>query len=79
MVNAVRIADHLKRYLIVYVILVILVALPIGYYNAGYFKTHKETIKSVILSLAIGTLLPSMIQLRSEKMGKELRLSLIHI
>ncbi|MCD6260290.1 MAG: arsenic resistance protein [Thaumarchaeota archaeon] len=73
MVNAARIADHLKKYLIVYVILIILIALPIGYYNAGYFKAHKETIKNVILSLAIGTLLPSMIQLRSEKMGKELR------
>ncbi|OYT55782.1 MAG: hypothetical protein B6U76_05130 [Desulfurococcales archaeon ex4484_217_2] len=76
MVNAARIATHLKKYLIVYVILIILIALPIGYYNAGYFKAHKETIKNVILSLAIGTLLPSMIQLRSEKMGKELRFKL---
>ena len=76
MVNAARIATHLKKYLIVYVILVILIALPIGYYNAGYFKSHKEIIKNVILSLAIGTLLPSMIQLRSEKMGKELRFKL---
>ncbi len=73
MVNVARIAAHLKKYLMVYVILVILIALPIGYYNAGYFKAHKEMIKNVILSLAIGTLLPSMIQLRSEKMGKELR------
>ncbi len=76
MVSVVRIAAHLKKYLIVYVILIILIALPIGYYNAGYFKTHKEMIKNVILSLAIGTLLPSMIQLRSEKMGKELRFKL---
>ncbi len=76
MVNVVRVANHLKKYLIIYVILIILIALPIGYYNAGYFKAHKETIKNVILSLAIGTLLPSMIQLRSEKMGKELRLKL---
>jgi len=75
-VNAARIATHLKKYLIVYVILVILVALPIGYYNAGFFEVHKGTIKNVILSLAIGTLLPSMIQLRSEKMGKELRLKI---
>ncbi len=76
MVNVVKIAAHLKKYLIVYVILVILIALPIGYYNAGYFKTHKETIKNAILSLAIGTLLPSMIQLQSRKMGKELRFKL---
>jgi len=76
MVDVVRIASHLKKYLMVYVVLVILIALPIGYYNAGYFKTHKETIKNIILFLAIGTLLPSMIQLRSEKMGKELRFKL---
>jgi len=76
MVNAAKIATHLKKYLIVYVILVILIALPIGYYNAGYFKAHKEIIKNAILSLAIGTLLPSMIQLRSEKMGRELRFKL---
>ena len=73
MVNVTRIATHLKKYLIVYVTLVILIALPIGYYNASFFEVHKGTIKNVILSLAIGTLLPSMIQLRSEKMGKELR------
>ena len=74
--NAVKIAAYLKKYLVVYIILVILIALPIGYYNAGYFKTHKEIIKDVILFLAIGTLLPSMIQLRSEKMGEELRFKL---
>ncbi len=76
MAKAARIASHLKKYLIVYVILVILIALPIGYYNAGFFKTHKGMIKNIILSLAIGTLLPSMIQLRSEKMSGELRYKL---
>lgn len=73
MASAARIAAHLKKYLIAYVILAILIALPIGYYNAGFFKAHKEIVKNAILVLAIGTLLPSMIQLRSEKMGGELR------
>ena len=73
MVSAARIAAHLRKYLIVYVVLVVLIALPIGYYNAYFFEVHKGIIKNVILSLAIGTILPSMIQLRSEKMGKELR------
>ncbi len=76
MVNAARIANHLSKHLIVYLIIVILTALPIGYYNTGFFKAHRETIKNVILFLAIGTLLPSMIQLRSERMSKELRLKL---
>ncbi len=70
--NAKMIADHIKKYLVIYVILVILIALPIGYYNAAYFKSHKDIIKDVILSLAIGTIFPSMIQLRSEKLRGEL-------
>ena len=73
MVSAARIAAHLRKYLIAYVVLVVLIALSIGYYNAYFFEVHKGIIKNVILSLAIGTILPSMIQLRSEKMGKELR------
>ncbi|RLG79116.1 MAG: hypothetical protein DRO10_01075 [Thermoprotei archaeon] len=74
--NAVRTANHLKKYLIIYVILMILIALPVGCYNADYFKVHKEMIKNIILTLAIGTLLPSMIQLRAEKMSKEVRFKL---
>ncbi len=74
--KAVRVASHLKKYLVLYVILIILIALPIGYYNAGYFKAHKDMVKNIILCLAIGTLLPSMIQLRSEKLGRELRFKL---
>ena len=73
MVSAARIAAYLRKYLIAYVVLVVLIALSIGYYNAYFFEVHKGIIKNVILSLAIGTILPSMIQLRSEKMGKELR------
>lgn len=73
MVNVVRIANHLRKYLLLYVFLVIVIALPVGYYNANYFRTHEELVKSIILSLAIGTLLPSMIQLRAEEMSKELR------
>ncbi|MCD6488532.1 MAG: arsenic resistance protein [Desulfurococcales archaeon] len=73
MVSVVRIASHLRRYLLLYVLLVIIIALPIGYYNADRFKAHEELVKNTILFLALGTLLPSMIQLRAEKIGGELR------
>ncbi|MCE4607024.1 MAG: bile acid:sodium symporter [Desulfurococcales archaeon] len=68
-----RIAEHLRDYLLLYVILAIIIALPIGYYNAEFFETHKELIKETIISLAIITLYPSMIQLRSEKFVDEFR------
>ncbi|MCE4606631.1 MAG: bile acid:sodium symporter [Desulfurococcales archaeon] len=68
-----RITEHLRDYLLLYVIIAIVIALPIGYYNAEFFKTHKELIKETIISLAIITLYPSMIQLRSEKFVDEFR------
>ncbi|MEB3846073.1 MAG: bile acid:sodium symporter [Desulfurococcales archaeon] len=68
-----RLAEHLREYLLLYVILSIVIALPIGYYNAGFFKTHKPVVKEIILTLAILTLYPSMVQLKSEKFGSELK------
>ncbi len=50
-----------------------MLALPIGYFNASYFNTHKDLVKNAILFLAIGTLLPSMIQLRAGRIGKEIQ------
>ncbi len=69
-----KIANHLRKYLLAYVFFVIIIALPIGYYNTHYFETHRNIIKNAILFLAIGTLLPSMIQLRAKELGKEIRL-----
>ncbi len=71
--RAAKIAAHLRKYLLAYVLLTILVALPIGHYGAEFFASHKSLVKNVILLLAIGTLLPSMIQLRASELGKELR------
>lgn len=58
MVDVVRIANYLKKYLIIYVLLMITTTLPIEYYNASYFKTHEGMVKNVILSLITGILLP---------------------
>jgi len=68
-----RLASHLRKYLLLYVLLDIVVAIPIGYHYAWFFKAHIQQMKMLILSLAVATLYPSMIQLRAEKMGSELR------
>jgi ACR3 family arsenite transporter len=71
--SALRLAEHLRKYLLVYVVVVILLALPIGYYGGPFFRANKVLMKNVILSLAIITLFPSMIQLRADKFASELR------
>ncbi len=75
-VNIAKIANHMRRFLLLYVFLAIISALPLGYHYAYYFKSHKELVKNAIVCLAIGTLYPSMIQLRAGKIGSELRLKL---
>ncbi len=69
---ALRVSEHLRKYLLAYIVIAILVAIPAGHYEAHYIATHKGMIKNTIITLAILTLLPSMIQLRSEKFGSEL-------
>jgi len=70
--RALRLSEHLREYLLLYVVLAILLAIPIGYEARGFFETHKSLVQDTILTLAILTLLPSMIQLRSERLGPEL-------
>ncbi|MCE4601111.1 MAG: bile acid:sodium symporter [Desulfurococcales archaeon] len=69
---ALRLSEHLRKYLLAYIIIVIIAALPIGYHAGPYIKTHKQLIKDIIITLAVLTLLPSMIQLRAERFGAEL-------
>ena len=70
---ALKFSEHLRKYLLLYVFLVIFLALLVGYYNVGFFKAHKVEVKNAIILLAIATLYPSMIQLRSEKFRSELK------
>ncbi len=70
--KALKLAEHLRKYLLLYVIIAIILALPIGYSAAGFIKTHKPLMKNMIITLAILTLFPSMVQLKLEKFGSEL-------
>jgi ACR3 family arsenite efflux pump ArsB len=66
-----RLVGHMRKYLLAYIVLVIVLALPIGYYASPWIKTHKETMKNIIITLAILTLFPSMVQLKAERFGPE--------
>ncbi len=67
------VAAHVRKYLLLYVFIAIIIAIPIGYHWAAFFKVHKEQMKWVIVSLAVLTLYPSMVQLKSEKIGSEFK------
>ena len=70
--KALKLAEHLRKYLLLYVIIAIILALPIGYSAESFIKTHKPLMKNMIITLAILTLFPSMVQLKLEKFGSEL-------
>ncbi len=69
--KALKLAKHLRKYLLLYVFIVIIIAVPVGYMFKGYMKTHADLIKTLILVMAVTTLYPSMIQLKLEKLGGE--------
>ncbi len=71
-----RLAEHVRKYLLIYVFMVIIIAFPLGYYLAPILRTYASIVKLVILGLAITTLYPSMIQLRIEKLSSETRYKL---
>ncbi|MCD6324379.1 MAG: arsenic resistance protein [Desulfurococcales archaeon] len=73
MVNVKRMASHLRKFLLLYVFLAILLALPLGYFLTPYFKANAGLVKNAILCLAIGTLYPSMIQLKADKLSEEFK------
>jgi ACR3 family arsenite transporter len=70
--RALRLSKHLRAYLLLYIVVAIILALPIGYEARGFISTHKPLMKDLIITLAILTLFPSMVQLRSERFGAEL-------
>ncbi|MCD6511255.1 MAG: arsenic resistance protein [Thaumarchaeota archaeon] len=69
-----RLAMHLRKFLLLYLVITILIGLAVGYFFSEFFTAHISTFKYVILALAIGTLYPSMIQLKGSKIGKEFRI-----
>ncbi len=68
-----RAARHLKRFLLLYSILALIVGLAAGYAFHEFFAAHKALVRDLVVLFAILTIYPSMIQLKIGKMGEALR------
>ena len=83
--SVVSLSNHVRKYLIVYTILSTLLALPIGYYFKEAIALNKATISNLVIFLAILTIYPSMIQLKTEgllksaKKFKQIMLSILYV
>lgn len=67
------VAEHMRKHLILYTVLTILLALPIGYYYKTWIAHNKELVSNLIVIMAILTILPSAIQLKIEGFMKNLK------
>ena len=63
----------MRKYLILYTILIILLAIPIGYYYRAVIAPNKALISNFITAMAILTIFPSMIQLKTEGFVKSFK------
>ncbi|MCL5873811.1 MAG: bile acid:sodium symporter [Candidatus Thermoplasmatota archaeon] len=71
--RAALLSEHIKKYLIVYTLISMAVAIPIGYYTVHFSSANKGLFSNLIILFAIMTIYPSMIQLKSEGFVKELK------
>ena len=68
--NVVKVSSHVKRNLLAYTVAALLVGLIMGYIFGDFFKSHQAEVKDAIIAVAILTIYPSMIQLRTENLAK---------
>lgn len=68
-----QISEHVRKYLIVYTILSVAVAIPVGYYTSAFTAANKGLFSELVIFFAILTIYPSMIQLKTEGFARELR------
>lgn len=66
-------AAHMKKYLLLYSILAIIIGIILGYNYHNFFESNRSLVKNLIISLAILTIYPSMIQLKLERIGRAAR------
>ena len=73
MPQASRAALHVREKLLVYTLLSAAAGLAVGALAQGFFKANQDCVRLAILALAIATIYPSMIQLRSERLASAAR------
>lgn len=66
-------SEHIRKYLIIYTLLSVSVAIPVGYYTEQFTAIDKGLFSDLVILFAIMTIYPSMIQLKTEGFAKELR------
>jgi len=66
-------SEHVRKYLIVYTVLSVAIALPVGYYSSGFTTANKDLFSNLVIFFAILTIYPSMIQLKTEGLAKSFR------
>ncbi len=66
-------AEHVRKYLLLYTILSVVFAIIFGYYTMHFTSANKGLFANLVIIFAIMTIYPSMIQLKSEGFLKELR------
>lgn len=66
-------SEYIRKYLILYTLLSVAIAIPVGYYLRGFIAANGELFSDLVIFFAIMTIYPSMIQLKTEGFVKELR------
>lgn len=66
-------SEYIRKYFILYTLLSVAIAIPVGYYLRGFIAANGELFTDLVIFFAIMTIYPSMIQLKTEGFVKELR------
>ncbi len=66
-------SEHIRKYLILYTLFSVGVAIPVGYYTGNFTSANRELFSDLVIIFAIMTIYPSMIQLKTEGFAKELK------
>ena len=68
-----RVSEHVRKYLILYTVLSVGIAIPVGYFSNAFTATNKQFLSNLVIFFAILTVYPSMIQLKTEGLAKSFR------
>lgn len=66
-------SEHMRKYLILYTLLSVAIAVPVGYYSEKFTAANKDLFSDLIIIFAILTIFPSMVQLKTEGLAKSFR------
>ncbi len=66
-------SEHLRKYLILYTLLSVAIAIPVGYFTRQFTAANTDLFSNLVIFCAILTIYPSMIQLKSEGLSTGLR------